>query len=79
MNHVNIAIILQYGHGTRNGGYVQGVDYINPALKPVFDRLAKRCLEGGHWIMGKVVEDDVVRMQFENGQFEKKSVKVKNL
>ena len=41
VNHVNIAIILQYGHGTRNGGYVQGVDYINPALKPVFDRLAK--------------------------------------
>ena len=38
---VNIAVILQYGHGTRNGGYVQGVDYINPGLKPVFDRLAK--------------------------------------
>jgi len=34
---VSIAIILQYGHGTRNGGYVQGIDYINPALKPVFD------------------------------------------
>lgn len=38
---VNIAIILQYGHGTRNGGYVQGIDYINPALKPVFDALAE--------------------------------------
>lgn len=38
---VNIAIILQYGHGTRNGGYVQGIDYINPALKPVFDTLAE--------------------------------------
>ena len=37
---VNIALILQYGHGTRNGGYVQGIDYINPALKPVFDSLA---------------------------------------
>lgn len=37
---VNIAIILQYGHGTRNGGYVRGVDYINPALKPIFDELA---------------------------------------
>lgn len=37
---VNIAIIIQYGHGTRNGGYVQGIDYINPALKPVFDALA---------------------------------------
>lgn len=34
---VNIAIILQYGHGTRNGGYVQGRDYINPAIKEVFD------------------------------------------
>nr|DAH12804.1 MAG TPA: type I neck protein [Caudoviricetes sp.] len=37
---VNIAIILQYGHGTRNGGYVKGIDYINPALKSVFSDLA---------------------------------------
>ena len=37
---VNIAIILQYGHGTRNGGYVSGRDYINPALKPIFDKMA---------------------------------------
>lgn len=37
---VNIAIILQMGHGTRNGGYVQGRDYINPALKPIFDEIA---------------------------------------
>lgn len=37
---VNIAIILQYGHATRNGGYVEGIDYINPALKPIFDNLA---------------------------------------
>lgn len=36
---VPIAVILQYGHGTRNGGYVQGVDYINPAMKPVFDAI----------------------------------------
>ena len=36
---VNIAIILQYGHGTRNGGYVQGRDYINPALQPVFEQM----------------------------------------
>jgi hypothetical protein len=35
-----IAILLQYGHGTRNGGYVQGRDYINPALKPIFDKMA---------------------------------------
>lgn len=38
---VNIAIILQYGHSTRNGGYVQGVDYINPAIKPIFERIAE--------------------------------------
>ena len=38
---VPIAVILQYGHGTRNGGYVQGVDYINPAMKPVFEEIAK--------------------------------------
>lgn len=37
---VNIAVILQYGHGTRNGGYVQGRDYINPAMRPFFDKLA---------------------------------------
>nr|DAF75079.1 MAG TPA: type I neck protein [Caudoviricetes sp.] len=40
-NGVPIAVILQYGHGTRNGGYVVGRDYINPALQPVFDELAK--------------------------------------
>lgn len=40
-NGVPIAIILQLGHGTRNGGYVQGRDYINPAIQPVFDSLAK--------------------------------------
>ena len=39
-NGVPIAIILQYGHGTRNGGYVQGRDYINPAIQPIFDRIA---------------------------------------
>lgn len=37
---VNIAVILQYGHGTRNGGYVQGRDYINPAMQPIFDEIA---------------------------------------
>lgn len=37
---VNIALILQYGHGTRNGGYVNGIDYINPSLKPIFDKMA---------------------------------------
>jgi hypothetical protein len=40
INGVPIAIILQYGHGTGNGGYVEGRDYINPALRPVFDKIA---------------------------------------
>ena len=39
---VPIAVILQYGHGTRNGGYVEGVDYINPAMRPIFERIAAR-------------------------------------
>lgn len=39
---VNIAIILQYGHGTGNGGYVVGRDYINPALAPIFDAMADK-------------------------------------
>ena len=39
-NGVPIAIILQYGHGTRNGGWVQGRDYINPAIQPLFDKIA---------------------------------------
>ena len=40
-NGVPIAIILQYGHGTGNGGWVQGRDYINPAIQPIFDRIVK--------------------------------------
>lgn len=36
----NVAILLQYGHGTRNGAYVEGIDYINPALQPIFDIMA---------------------------------------
>ncbi len=43
-SHINkgvpIAIILQYGHGTGTGGWVQGRDYINPAIRPIFDRMA---------------------------------------
>ena len=38
---VNIAVILQYGHGTGTGGYVQGRDYINPAIRPVFDKITE--------------------------------------
>ena len=41
----NIAILLQYGHGTRNGGYVQGRDYINPAMRPIFDEIARKLWE----------------------------------
>lgn len=44
-NGVPIAIILQYGHGTRNGGWVQGRDYINPAIQPVFDKIVKEAWE----------------------------------
>lgn len=37
---VNVAVILQYGHGTKSGVYVQGRDYINPAVQPIFDKIA---------------------------------------
>lgn len=40
-NGVPIAIILQYGHATKNGGWVEGRDYINPSIQPIFDELAK--------------------------------------
>ncbi len=41
-NGVPIAIILQYGHGTGNGGWVEGRDYINPAIQPIFDEIANK-------------------------------------
>lgn len=44
-NGVPIAIILQYGHGTRNGGWVEGRDYINPAIQPIFDEIALKAWE----------------------------------
>lgn len=44
-NGVLVAILLYYGHGTRNGGWVQGRDYIKPAIRPVFDKLAKDAWE----------------------------------
>lgn len=44
-NGVNIAVILQYGHGTRNGGYVQGIDYMNPALKTAFEELKNELIK----------------------------------
>lgn len=39
---IPIAILLQYGHGNGRGGYVQGRDYINPAVRPIFDDIADR-------------------------------------
>lgn len=42
---VPIAVIIQYGHGTGTGGYVQGIDYINPAMKPVFKKMADEIWE----------------------------------
>ena len=44
---VPIAVILQYGHGTGTGGWVQGRDYINPAIQPVFDRIADEAWKEG--------------------------------
>jgi hypothetical protein len=37
---IPVAILIQYGHATGNGGYVQGLDYINPVIRPLFDRIA---------------------------------------
>lgn len=39
-NGAQIAILLQYGHGTGSGGYIQGQDYINPAIRPIFEKIA---------------------------------------
>lgn len=44
-NGVPVAILLQYGHATKNGGYVQGIDYVNPALKPLFNKMAEEAWE----------------------------------
>jgi len=38
-NGSNVAVLIQYGHGTGTGGYVQGIDYINPAIRPIFETL----------------------------------------
>ena len=42
----NVAILLQYGHATRNGGWVEGRDYINPAIQPIFDQIAAQAWKG---------------------------------
>ena len=41
----NVAILIQYGHATRNGSWVEGIDYINPAMRPIFERIAKDAWE----------------------------------
>lgn len=41
----NVAVLLQYGHGTRSGTYVQGLDYINPALRPIFEDMYRSICE----------------------------------
>ena len=38
---IPVAILLQYGHATRDGGFVEGIDYINPALRPIFEQMAR--------------------------------------
>ena len=38
---VNIALLLQYGHATRNGTFVEGRDFINPAIQPIFDEIVE--------------------------------------
>lgn len=40
---ISVAILLEYGHGTRGGGFVQGHDYIMPAIRPIFDQMANDC------------------------------------
>ena len=41
VNGVPIAVIIQYGHATGNGGFIQGRDYINPAIQPIFDKISE--------------------------------------
>ena len=45
VNGVPIAIVLYYGHSTKNGGWIQGRDYINPAIRPVFDKMTNKMWE----------------------------------
>lgn len=40
-NGFNVAVSIQYGHGTNGGGYIQGIDYINPAMRPIFERISQ--------------------------------------
>ena len=42
-NGYSVALLIQYGHGTKSGVYIEGIDYINPALRPIFDAIAQEC------------------------------------
>lgn len=44
-NGIPIVVLLQYGHGTSSGGFVQGTDYINPAIRPIFERISQEAWE----------------------------------
>lgn len=46
INNTKIAVLIQYGHATRNGGWVEGIDYINPALRPIFEKIANDAWRG---------------------------------
>lgn len=41
-DHVPLAVLIQYGHATKNGAWVEGLDYINPALRPIFEEIAAK-------------------------------------
>ena len=49
VDYVPIAILIQYGHATRNGGFVAGKDYINPAIQPIFDEIANNAWKEITW------------------------------
>lgn len=40
-NDALVAVLIQYGHATKNGGWVEGIDYINPTIRPLFDQMAQ--------------------------------------
>lgn len=42
-NGYSVALLIQYGHGTKSGMYIEGIDYINPALRPIFEAIAQEC------------------------------------
>jgi hypothetical protein len=42
-NGYSVALLIQYGHGTKSGVYIEGIDYINPALRPIFEAIAQEC------------------------------------